>query len=85
MSVIQEEHKIDEQKFKHLYNSPNIQLMLHNLVWKELTSPLRNKLWKLPRVPRGDANFTINDQLMTLRSCKHKLEAMLADLDGECM
>lgn len=82
MMEIQDEHKVDDAKFRHLYESANIQLMLHNLIWNELTKPLRDKLWNLPRVPCRDAHIKVSDQIMTLRSCKNKLEKILADLEA---
>lgn len=55
---------------------------LHETVWPEFVSPLRERLWNLPKVIGRDSRVTLQDQLNTFKMIRNELSKILFELEN---
>lgn len=54
---------------------------LHETIWPVFVSPLRERLWNLPKVVGRDSRITLKDQLKTFEAIRNELSKLLLEID----
>lgn len=80
MLVIQDARGEDSLAFQSFYED-NI-TALHETVWPEFVSPLRERLWNLPKVIGRDSRVSLKDQLDTFRAIRAELSKILFEVEN---
>lgn len=82
MAVIQEEMGLSDDKFEnwYLYNIA----ALHNLIWSDFVSPLREHLWMNPTILKKTSTGAIapiQEQITVLCDIKTELSQLLSNIE----
>ena len=64
-----------------LTNAPINMVELHEIIWPQFVMPVREKIWRLPRVRSRDSSLKVSDQINDLVIIRNELIKLVEEVE----